>query len=69
MDTPTEDAPSPGDAGSYLTDLEQFGVFDQIAALEIAGPYGYGKDRCKQLWDVVSERPAAAGVQVLANSG
>lgn len=63
----SEEAPSPAHVDAYLTDLEQVGLFDTIAALMIARPYGYTTDARERLWEVVAHRTEAAGVPVLAN--
>jgi muramoyltetrapeptide carboxypeptidase len=63
----SEDAPPPATVDSYLTDLEQLGVFDAAAALLVGRPYGYSPDDAARLWDVVAHRTEAAGLPVLAN--
>jgi len=63
----SEEAPPPPHVDSYLTDLEQLGVFDAAAALIVARPYGYTADQTERLWDVVARRTEASGVPVLAN--
>jgi muramoyltetrapeptide carboxypeptidase len=66
LDT-SEEAPSPACVDSYLTDLEQLGVFEVAAAVIFARPYGYTADDRDRLWEVVARRTEAAGVPVLAN--
>ncbi len=59
--------PPPPYVDSYLTDLEQLGVFDAAAALVVARPYGYAADQSERLWEVVARRTEAPGIPVLAN--
>jgi muramoyltetrapeptide carboxypeptidase LdcA involved in peptidoglycan recycling len=59
--------PPPGDVDSYLTDLEQLGVFDAAAGLVFGRPYGYTPDGAAALWDVVAHRTERSGIPVLAN--
>jgi muramoyltetrapeptide carboxypeptidase LdcA involved in peptidoglycan recycling len=63
----SEEAPPPPYVDSYLTDLEQLGVFDAAAALVVGRPYGYTADGAKALWEVVAARTEAAGIPVLGN--
>jgi muramoyltetrapeptide carboxypeptidase len=63
----SEAAPPPADAEAYLTDLEQLGLFDTIAALVIGRPYGYTSEDRERLWEVVARRTEAAGVPVLVD--
>jgi muramoyltetrapeptide carboxypeptidase LdcA involved in peptidoglycan recycling len=63
----SEEAPPPAYVDSYLTDLEQLGVFDDAAALLVGRPHGYPADDREALWDVVARRTEAAGIPVLAN--
>jgi muramoyltetrapeptide carboxypeptidase len=63
----SEEAPPPASVDSYLTDLEQLGVFDMAAALVVGRPYGYSPDDREALWDVLARRTEAAGIPVLAN--
>jgi muramoyltetrapeptide carboxypeptidase len=63
----SEETPSPAHVDGYLTDLEQLGVFDAVAALIVARPYGYSADDAERLWEVVAARTDAAGLPVLAN--
>jgi muramoyltetrapeptide carboxypeptidase len=63
----SEEVLSTADVDSYLTDLEQLGVFDAAAALIVARPYGYTADDRERLWEVVARRTEAAGLPVLAN--
>ena len=50
----SEEAPSPAHVDAYLTDLEQIGLFEAVAALVIARPYGYTADARERLWEVVA---------------
>ena len=63
----SEQAPSPAEVDSYLTDIEQLGLFDDAAALIVARPYGYTTDDQQRLWEVVAHHTEAAGLPVLAN--
>jgi muramoyltetrapeptide carboxypeptidase LdcA involved in peptidoglycan recycling len=63
----SEEAPPPASVDSYLTDLEQLGVFDAAVALLLGRPYGYAADDREALWDVVARRTDAAGIPVLAD--
>lgn len=63
----SEEALPPADVDSYLTDLEQLGVFDAVAALVVARPYGYSAEDSERLWEVVARRTEATGLPVLAN--
>jgi muramoyltetrapeptide carboxypeptidase LdcA involved in peptidoglycan recycling len=63
----SEEAPSPAHVDSYLTDLEQLGVFDAAAALVVGRPYGYDREARERLWEVVARRTEGAGLPVLAN--
>jgi muramoyltetrapeptide carboxypeptidase LdcA involved in peptidoglycan recycling len=63
----SEEAPSPPHVDSYLTDLEQLGVFDSAAALLVARPYGYAADQAALLWEVVARRTEPSKIPVLAN--
>ena len=58
----SEEAPPPPYVDSYLTDLEQLGVFDAAAALVVARPYGYAADQSERLWEVVARRTEASGM-------
>ncbi len=60
-------APPPEDVDSYLTDLEQLGMFDSAAALLFARPYGYDATNTDALWRVVADRTEQSGIPVLAN--
>lgn len=63
----SEEAPPPPYVDSYLTDLEQLGVFDTVSALIWARPYGYTEEWLPVLWDVLRARTEAAGIPILAN--
>jgi muramoyltetrapeptide carboxypeptidase LdcA involved in peptidoglycan recycling len=61
----SEERPPPAYVDSYLTDLEQLGVFDAIAGLIYARPYGYGAAERDDLWAVLAKYarcPALADV-------
>lgn len=63
----SEETPSPAEVDSYLTDLEQLGVFEAAAGMVVGRPYGYDAEAAKALWEVVAERTEPAGLPVLAN--
>jgi muramoyltetrapeptide carboxypeptidase LdcA involved in peptidoglycan recycling len=63
----SEEAPPPAHVDSYLTDLEQLGVFDAAVGLLVARPMNYGEDDRQRLWEVVERRTEAAGLPVLAD--
>jgi muramoyltetrapeptide carboxypeptidase len=61
----SEEQPPPAHVESYLTDLEQLGVFDAIAGLVYARPYGYDAGERETLWNVLATYarfPALANV-------
>ena len=49
----SEETPPPAYVDSYLTDLAQLGVFEAIAGLVYARPYGYGDEARESLWSVL----------------
>ena len=63
----SEEAQPPSYVDSYLTDLEQLGLFDAIAGLVVARPYGYDDGARQVLWEVVRRRAEAWDVPTLAN--
>jgi muramoyltetrapeptide carboxypeptidase LdcA involved in peptidoglycan recycling len=63
----SEEAPPPAHVDSYLTDLEQLGVFDSAAGLLVARPKHYSADDRQLLWEVVARRTEAAGIPALGN--
>ena len=64
---PSEDAPSPGDVASYLTDLRRIGVMEQIAGLVFSSPTNYRADDVPVLWNVVRDATENLGIPVLGN--
>ncbi len=60
-------APTPDNVDSWLTDLEQLGVFDAVAGLVWGRPAGVGPEQVETLWDVVRARTEAAALPVLVN--
>jgi hypothetical protein len=62
-----EEEPEPAAVDSYLTDLEQLGVFEAAAGLVIGRPYGYDEEACATLWRVVEERTRDAALPVLGD--
>lgn len=63
----SDDAGSPAHVDAHLTDLEQLGVFDQVAGLVFGRPIRYDDEEIEALWRVVLERTAVAGIPVLGN--
>jgi muramoyltetrapeptide carboxypeptidase LdcA involved in peptidoglycan recycling len=49
----SEESPSVEHVDSYLTDLAHLGIFDAIAGLLLARPFGYTREARSQLWDLV----------------
>ena len=64
---PSEEAPSPGDVASYLTDLRRMGVMEQISGLVFSRPTNYRADDVAALWDVVRDATENLGIPVLGN--
>jgi len=62
----SEEQPSPSEVDAYLTDFRRLGLFDVIAGLVVARPYGYPEDEVDGLWRVVEDATAASGIPVLA---
>jgi muramoyltetrapeptide carboxypeptidase LdcA involved in peptidoglycan recycling len=62
----SEEAPSPADVDSLLTDLEALGVFARAAGLVVGRPYGYDEEACDALCEVVERRTREAAIPVLA---
>lgn len=62
-----DEARTPAYVDAYLTDLDQLGVFDSIAALVVGRPYQYDDEARRTLWRVVRERTERAGIPVLGN--
>jgi muramoyltetrapeptide carboxypeptidase LdcA involved in peptidoglycan recycling len=63
----SEEAPAPAYVDSYLTDLEQLGVFDRAAALVVGRPCGYDAEQKKRLDELVVAHTEESGIPVLAN--
>jgi muramoyltetrapeptide carboxypeptidase LdcA involved in peptidoglycan recycling len=63
----SEDAPSPAEADSYLTDLEHLGVFEQARGLVFGRPLRYPATQLDALWSVVRARTERSGIPVLAD--
>jgi muramoyltetrapeptide carboxypeptidase len=63
----SEEAPSPAHVDAYLTDLAHLGVFEDVAALVFARPYGYDEEWARALWEVVRRQTEPAAIPVLAN--
>jgi len=52
----SELALSPADVESYLTDLEQLGVFEAAVGFVFARPYGYSEADLAALWEILAQR-------------
>ena len=63
----SEEAPAPAHVDAYLSDLEQLGVFDRVAALVVGRPCGYDAEQKKQLDELVVAHTESSGIPVLAN--
>lgn len=64
---PSEDAPSPAEVSSYLTDLRRLGVMKQISGLVFSRPINYRVEDVPTLWKVVRDATDGLGIPVLAN--
>lgn len=63
-----EERPSPEDIDAILMDYENMGVFEQIAGLIFARPYGYSDRDKVRLHEVIVERAAKFGFPILADT-
>ncbi len=63
----TAPAATPGNVDSWLSDLEQLGVFEAAAGLVWGRPGGVDPAQVEILWNVVAARTQASGIPVLAN--
>jgi muramoyltetrapeptide carboxypeptidase len=63
----SEEVPPPLQVDAYLAELADAAVFEQIAGLVVARPYGYDPDQTRRLWSMVAGRTEAWGIPVLAN--
>jgi muramoyltetrapeptide carboxypeptidase len=63
----SEDAPPPGEVDSYLTDLEDLGVFEKVTGLLFGRPLRYPASQAHALLDVVRRRTERSGIPVLAD--
>jgi muramoyltetrapeptide carboxypeptidase len=63
----SEDAPAPAEVDSYLTDLEQLGVFEQARGLVFGRPLRYPVDQVEAMWSVVRKRTERSGIPVIAD--
>ena len=63
----SEDAPSPAEVDSYLTDLEHLGVFEQVSGLLFGRPLRYPASQAEPLLDVVRRHTERSGIPVLAD--
>jgi muramoyltetrapeptide carboxypeptidase len=63
----SEEVPSPHQVDAYLAELADAAVFEQIAGLVVARPYGYKPDKTRRLWSTVAGRTEAWGIPVLGS--
>jgi muramoyltetrapeptide carboxypeptidase len=63
----SEEVPPPDRVDAYLAELAEAAVFEQIAGLVMARPYGYDKWQTLRLWALVAGWAQAVGVPVLGN--
>ncbi|HVL24542.1 MAG TPA: S66 peptidase family protein [Thermomicrobiales bacterium] len=63
----SETRPSPATLDGMLMDLENMGVFDQIAGLLVGRPYGMSPDQRDAFWAVVTERTTGFGFPVVGD--
>jgi muramoyltetrapeptide carboxypeptidase LdcA involved in peptidoglycan recycling len=52
----SEEQPAPATIDAILTDYDNMGVFERIAGLLFANPYGYSDDQRCELREVILER-------------
>lgn len=63
----SEESPPPEHVDSYLTDLEQLGVFETCTGLLVGRPRGYSVADRHTLWEVVGDYARRAGIPALGN--
>jgi muramoyltetrapeptide carboxypeptidase LdcA involved in peptidoglycan recycling len=63
----SEDAPSPAEVDSYLTDLEQIGVFEHVSGLLFGRPLRYPASDLEPLVEVVRRLTERSGIPVVAD--
>jgi muramoyltetrapeptide carboxypeptidase LdcA involved in peptidoglycan recycling len=63
----SEDAPSPAEVSSYLTDLRRLGAMNQISGLVFSRPINYRPEDVPILWKVVRDATEGLEIPVLAN--
>lgn len=63
----SEDCSGPADADALLMDFQNMGVFDHIAGLLVARPYGMSAEDHAALIDIVTERTAPFPFPVVAD--
>jgi muramoyltetrapeptide carboxypeptidase len=63
----SESCPSPESADAMLMEYENMGVFQQIAGLLVARPYGMTLEQHREFWRVVDERTRKFGFPVVGN--
>lgn len=63
----SEEAPSPAEVSSYLTDLRRLGALNQISAMVFSRPINYRPEDVSILWNVVRHATEGLGIPTLAN--
>ena len=63
----SEERPSPEKLDGMLMDYENMGVFQRIAGLLVARPYGMSPEDKEAIWDIVRQRTARFGFPVVGN--
>lgn len=63
----SESCEGPASVDAMLMDYENMGVFDVIAGLVVARPYGMDDAERARFWEIVTERTAPFGFPVLGN--
>ena len=63
----SEEAPPPSDVDAYLTDFENMGVFERLAALVVGRPAFYDAKKLQSLHRVLVERTESTGIPVIAD--
>jgi muramoyltetrapeptide carboxypeptidase len=63
----SEEVPPPDRVDAYLAELADVGVFEQIAGLVVARPYGYDQQQTLRLWSLVARWTKVSGMPVLGN--
>ncbi len=63
----SEETPSPEYVDAYLTTFERDGLFDAVAGLIVARPYGYTDDDKEVFFEVIERRTEDSGIPILAD--